>query len=62
MVRRSNDAALKVAQILFKKEECASGMEQRGQKGNAALKGVQTKPSAEECALDMGHGEKDAAV
>jgi hypothetical protein len=52
MVQRSNYAAVKDAQILLNKEECASGMEQRS--NDAAAKDVQVKPSVEEYALSMG--------
>ena len=52
MEERSNDAAVKVAQIKLKMEECAEGM---GQRSNyAASKDARTKPCEEECAVDTG--------
>ena len=45
--QRSNDAAVKDAQIMFKMEEYALGMEQRS--NNAAVKDVQIKLRREEC-------------
>ena len=50
MVQRSNDAALKGAPNTLKEEECASNMEQHGQRKDAAEKDAQTLLSREECA------------
>ena len=49
MGQRSNDVAMKDAQIKFRKEECALGM---GQRSNyAAVKDAQIKLEEEECAI-----------
>ena len=48
MEQRSNDAAVKDAQMVLSKEECVSGMVQR--LNYVAAKDVQTKSSEEECA------------
>jgi hypothetical protein len=53
MEQRSNDAAMKDAQIKSSKEECALGMGQRS--NDAAAKDAQIKSSKEECAGGMGH-------
>ena len=45
-----NDAALKGAQIMLKKEECALDMVQRESTNDAVLMGAQIKLSKEACA------------
>ena len=50
MEPRSNDAAVKDAQIKLGKEECARGMVHRSSKNNAAAKDAQILSSMEECA------------
>ena len=49
----TNAAAVKVAQTLLIKEECASGMDQSS--NDAAVKDVQNKLRKEECATGMEH-------
>jgi hypothetical protein len=61
MVQRSNNAAVKDAQVKFGKEECAEGMGQRGQKRrNAEINIAQTSlqetffslpPARDHCAI-----------
>jgi hypothetical protein len=62
MEQRSNDAAVKDAQIQLRKEECARGMGQRSI--DAVSMGAQIKLRKVECARNMGQGLKsnDAAV
>ena len=55
MGRKSNDAAVKDAQIKLRKEECALGMGHRSSTNDAARKDAQVKFGKEECALDMRH-------
>jgi hypothetical protein len=50
MEQRSNDAAVKDAQIKFRKEECALGMGQSRNANDGAVMGAQIKSSKEECA------------
>ena len=50
MVQRSNDPALKGAANTLKEEECASNMEQHGQRKDAAEKDAQTLLWKKECA------------
>ena len=50
--RNTNDAAVKDAQIMLRKEECAGGMGLRSK--DAAVKVVQTKSGVEESVGDMG--------
>ena len=49
MEQRSNNAALKGAQIMLRTEECALSMEQYRQGNDAALKGARIKFEKEEC-------------
>ena len=51
----TNDAVMKGAQDLLKREECVLDMEQRENTNDAALKDVQTNPNKEEYARDMEH-------
>ncbi len=53
MVQRSNDALLKDAQIMLKREECALDTVQRKNISDAAVQDAQIKLSKEECALSM---------
>jgi len=62
MEQRSSDAALKDAQHLLRREECAEGMEQRSRSTHAAVRDVLMVSSKEECALDMGQRGRHAAV
>ena len=55
MVQRSNYAALMGAQIKFRWEECAKGMEQRS--NDALLMVAQNTLRKEECALSIGQHE-----
>jgi hypothetical protein len=48
----TNDAAVKDAQVLLKREESASNMEQYGERNDAALKDAQINPNEEEYAGD----------
>ena len=58
MEQNATDAAAQDAQTMLRKEECASGMGQHAQ--DAEHRGVQTKPSVEECALDTEQRSSDA--
>ena len=62
MERRSNDVAVKDVQICHRKEEYASGMEQRLSTNVAAEKDVQIMLKKEEYVLDMGQLSNDAAM
>jgi hypothetical protein len=64
MGQNENDAAAMDAQKLSSKEECALDMEQRGQRRNVAVKGVQIMQCVEECARGTGQMWKanDAAL
>ena len=62
MGQRSNDAAVKAAQIKLRKEECVGGMEQRKKSNNAAVLDAQIKWSKEECALSTEQRPNDVAV
>ncbi len=53
MEQRSNDAAVKDAQVLLRREEYARSMEQRS--NDAELKDAQINPNEEDCATDMVH-------
>jgi len=53
---------VKDAQIIFRREECARGMEQRSSQRNAAAKDVQISASKEECASSMEQRLNVAAV
>jgi hypothetical protein len=53
----THDAALKDAQVLLKREESASNMEQYGERNDAALKGAQIIPGEEEYVRDTVHIE-----
>ena len=53
MEQRRNDAAVKDVRTKLRKEECASGMEQRKNYTYATLKDVRTLLSEEECAGGM---------
>ena len=61
MGQRSKYAAVKDAQIMLRKEECALDMGQRLSANYAAVKDAQIKLRKEECALDMGQRSKYAA-
>ena len=50
MGQRSNDAAVKDAQIKSSKEEYASGMGQRSKRNDAAVKDAKVPLGEEECA------------
>jgi hypothetical protein len=50
MGQESNDAAAKDVQITLRKEEFALGMEQRLNRNDAAVMGVQIEQSVGECA------------
>ncbi len=54
MGQRSKDAALKDAQIKFKKEECARSMGQSRRSNYAAVMDAQIKLYREECAEGIG--------
>ena len=56
MEQKPNDAALKDAQIMLKREECATGMVQRG--NDAASKNAQIMLRREEFANDTRHRAK----
>ena len=62
MGQSSNDAAAMDAQIMLRKEECASSMGQSPK--DAASKVAQIEPSKEEFALSMGQrlNTNDAAA
>ena len=60
--RNHHYAAVKDAQIKFRKKEYASSMEQHGQRRDAAVKDAQIKSSEEEFALSMEQNTRDAAV
>jgi hypothetical protein len=62
MEQRSNDAAVKDAQIQLRQEECALSMGQRS--NDAAVMDASIKSSKEECALGMGQSRNanNAAV
>ena len=55
-----NDAAVKDAKVLHKREECVSDMVHRS--NDAAAKGAKIELRREECALGMVHRSNDAAV
>jgi hypothetical protein len=50
MVQRPDDAVLKDAQVLLRREECASSMVQRLNTNDAVVKDAQIKLSKEEFA------------
>ena len=54
MEPRSNDAAVKDAQINSSREECVAGMGPRSNENHAAVKDAQIDPSKEECARGTG--------
>ena len=56
----TNDAASKDAQIKLRREEYASGMEQRS--NDAVLRDAKVIFRGEECALNMEQGSNDAAA
>ncbi len=64
MEQRPNNAVLKDAQTLLRREECALSMEQRKNTNDAAVKGVHVWLKREECALSTGQmlNTNDAAV
>jgi hypothetical protein len=58
--RNSNDAAVKDAQVLLGREECAGSMVQSA--NYATVKDAPIKLRREECVLSMGQSANDAAA
>jgi hypothetical protein len=62
MEQRSNDAALKDAQINLIEEECVKSMGHRLSTNGVELKDARIKSSMEECASDMEQRSSCAAL